>query len=928
MKDYNKGATVVKMAVIGDVFKDRLKPIPQDQIRSFKYTLMGDNAFTFVIELVNYDDAFLTSITKSVNTMISNAGVPDYTNINPDASNLESLPKLLIQFGYEDPLGKSILSKVLFANVSDCQYKFTQGSEKILIITAVFDPDGPGDEPTDMNIYKSSQVIDVIFPENNKSSSARCFFKRASSEEKNPNEYITYYDILIQTVKDLVSFKDGSQFTHLEPTKEQKDRTATRVNRYLKRALSNDPTRGGNFLDKMKDGLSDPKDLAIDSLSLMPETARKLFEEWGGFGGTQFELLSEFSKELGLGFIRKYEEYSAYDSITKSLSNFYTGVKNLVVGEYIPPPYLTGEAHPTPEDAWKPAKASIPVSYDIANYSGQNLVDQIYAATDLNGPTNEAPGDSFKARVANINDEQRQKVVAGETIQQTAVIYEPPEFNGVSVPIHLIYSDMVLTSSDTEEINILSLGDRCVEIDRTLYSALQRTEELPAIRKEAQRAKEAASSPEDDGINLAGMEHEEKINAFNRNIIVTAISEEGESIYQTVDGLIKAYNDRFARGNKYFEVEVLYEATASSGDFNTILEEHENNPLATRVLQCTIGLTKNVTEYKELKRDFEILSSPITKESEEHFLINLDYGRNTSIVKFFDFNGDIRWLRNISTNIATNNYIGNVYAFLETGVIHKSYVDIVHLLLKDKGFINAMSKANTKINDLSEDQDSESDIQGTLLALEKQFEEVITNSTTPGNADTDHYYGVSPISKEDLENLSYVQDYVNSGRARGYLERSLGDAFNDQMSSFNLFLASLFNTESLKLLMDPQGADQNYIIKPSNVFDHVASDDRSAEVMQKLSLYEKNMNMFAEVQIKTLGVPELSTMTDITQRGVNFSIYDPESNFDTRSGKRKGKHWLSGAYRIMALSHSISPSEGYSSELTLAKIISESKPNS
>tara|TARA_R110000744_G_scaffold154984_2_gene270153 strand:- start:97 stop:969 length:873 start_codon:yes stop_codon:yes gene_type:complete len=273
------------------------------------------------------------------------------------------------------------------------------------------------------------------------------------------------------------------------------------------------------------------------------------------------------------------------------------------------------------------------------------------------------------------------------------------------------------------------------------------------------------------------------------------------------------------------------------------------------------------------------------------------------VTKFFDYTGDIRWLRNISASLAANHHISNIYAYLEGQTVKRSYLDVVRLLLTDPKFRAAMDKVGK-------------DITGTLHKLKDQFNskymDMEKGVVTGDGKFLSYYVAVKPITMEELEDLKYVTEYIQSGAADDTLNNST-DTFKDSLSSFNLFISSLYEAETVGLLMDHRPADKGFYLKPSNQFDKISQNTFSPAVKQKLSIYQENQHMFAEVKIKTLGIPELTTIPDITNRLVDFNIYDPSEDIERR-------HWLSGAFRITALSHSISPSEGFSSEFTLAKV--------
>ena len=72
-----------------------------------------------------------------------------------------------------------------------------------------------------------------------------------------------------------------------------------------------------------------------------------------------------------------------------------------------------------------------------------------------------------------------------------------------------------------------------------------------------------------------------------------------------------------------------------------------------------------------------------------------------------------------------------------------------------------------------------------------------------------------------------------------------------------------------------------------------------------------------EVKIKTLGIPEMDTLTGIiSPRYFAFEVYDLSKESLTNRGNQ---HWITGTYRPMAINHKINNSVGYISEFTLLK---------
>ena len=933
---YNKSASIVKLAVIGDVFKEgSVGPIPNDQIRSFNYTLLGNNAFKFVFELVNYDEALLTAITKSINKIVKEAGAPDYTNLNPDHSDLTSLPKILVQFGYEDHKGNEVLSKVHFSTVSEVDYKFSQGQEKILVITSVFDPTGgEGADPIDKANYVSTQILDIIFPVENTVEDADVFFKKSSEDEFNPNPNISPFDIVINICRDLLSSKDAVAWTHLEPSGTPGERGhEIMANLVLNDALSYKVDWRFNEHDSLKswlkgaeaelgeEGAGSWKDTFVVLSEMTGEGGQDWIEGKTGFGARQYNDLIQLLEPLHLSLERRYEEYGYWDNLMKTtlsqLATMGAGVisffgwvvdKAVEAVKAVTPASFTN-AFVTAEEAMsKWWSDDIPLTYTVNENSGSNILEAVYAKVpglDYHAEGNDPFTAEFGLREYQVNSIMSGAMETRATLRMTS----PPNSGLVSVNLH--GREVVLYTIPDNQQQSGTLSDLLLEFQADVLADARDIEGLDEVQQAEAEEAAGALTPESEGISISNMSDSEKLNAFNRNIKFHAESGEGTSIFETVEAIIKGYNRIFTHGHSEHDMGIAYISETSAGDFNTVLLEHEGQPLQTRLLNIVIGLRTDVTKYQE---DFfgpdgpygrEILSSPITREEEDHLVIHLDYGRNTSIIKFFDYTGDIRWIRNISASIATNYHIDNIYHHLEGKAIKKSYTEVLPLLLNDDAFLTAMKKtgANTLIVETLKK------LEGQLLS---EYRDIDTGVYKNGVAEGQDFYAtVHPVTAQELQDLKFVAEYIRSSENHEALT-SNSDTFKDSLSSFHLFIAGIYESETVGLLMDQRKPDQGFYLKPATQFDKIAKSTSSSETRRKLSMYMDNVNMFAEVKIKTLGIPELSIIPDITSRPVQFSVYDP-------SEVTERKHWLSGTYRITALAHTISPSEGFSSEFTLLK---------
>ena len=230
MSFYNKSSTVVKLAVIGDVIPDAIIPqgfmsfgmhgndsiyapgdepveileVPSDQIASFEYTLFGEDSYKFNIELVNYSENLLTSILKVIAKGIPTVDPDGYLELGGE-SKLESLPKLLIQWGYEDLDGNPALSTIHSAAITTVDYKFSQGKEKILVLQAVF----TGDTLDASATHESTLYVDLDMPMQAKADETLQIFINKSGAEKNTQDHLSLGDIVRNAVTDLLETLDG-----------------------------------------------------------------------------------------------------------------------------------------------------------------------------------------------------------------------------------------------------------------------------------------------------------------------------------------------------------------------------------------------------------------------------------------------------------------------------------------------------------------------------------------------------------------------------------------------------------------------------------------------------------------------------------------------------------------------------------------------
>jgi len=126
---------VVNLALVGSDSNNT--NILNEQVHSFRYDVISNEtggSHKYTIELINYDDSFMGGlIDMYAKLMGSDGSLVDAEPIISGAENSAeaSFPKLVIEWGYPGQM-----SGVHVAQISNIQYKYTQGKERILIIDA------------------------------------------------------------------------------------------------------------------------------------------------------------------------------------------------------------------------------------------------------------------------------------------------------------------------------------------------------------------------------------------------------------------------------------------------------------------------------------------------------------------------------------------------------------------------------------------------------------------------------------------------------------------------------------------------------------------------------------------------------------------------------------------------------------------------
>ena len=307
----------------------------------------------------------------------------------------------------------------------------------------------------------------------------------------------------------------------------------------------------------------------------------------------------------------------------------------------------------------------------------------------------------------------------------------------------------------------------------------------------------------------------------------------------------------------------------------------------------------------------------ITRVEEEYQdYIFLSYGQKDSIVTDLNFTGDIRTLYNIPRAFYSTKQFNSLQGFFkttsdsETNQMLKDMILFVHDTQNEKTLSN-LKYALTQVSDdeltkeLLKERDAieteRADIQN-LNAIDylthkeylEMFPALITEFTdeqleSAGFKDPLAARKITSIlgSKEFTEILFPVKDYSDQSSKHGYANSQGSKIISRQLD------VAYFNQKLSQLERASMDAKMNYV--------------------------ENTQDEAWQVQIATLGIPEIDVMgAEFFARRVYLTVNTP------RGGKTKegteGLHWLSGIYSIVGIRHELEPSSGFITNLSLVKV--------
>ena len=860
-----------------------------EQLHNFQYDLIsedGSNSYKFKIELVNYDDKFTSSVIHA----FSKASQGTSGFIDKDTV-LTSFPKLLIQWGYRDAM-----SEIKLAQVSDITYKFTQAKEKILIIECV-----------DLGNWASRLLANEA--DGREVASLDLSNPRTPKFKDYYGTEMTISNILRNIISSLILSAPQLKLAYSRFPDEMEDMYLRILDAFIfgarKETLINTGPAPG---DKTK------FDEDVRVTTFPPHNV--------------FQAIKRFFKlfDITIQYATDFENEN-YLQVQTSIVNEDTGEHGEVTS-FIPFSQLKDSF--TYADLMPPSRSKARSNLTLRfNLGANNSIDTVIekGVRDYNrsltdnhpNPDNFLISSDGAYLETTLNSEAQNRIIAGSTPMGVGTLLHASNENGDSVQYSTFSQPFISGNTSTHE------GDSVLDFIVSLDGAMERivddrtAEEYNFTNLNQYKGVKTWSEllPSD----------QEKIKYSN--LIFTLHSPKGESILRTAERMYEVHNKLAEVVNPELLISIHYHPNSHSNDFSTVFDRTSNVNLHTdRVFISTNrGQSESSRNTLPPVKSFDITEFTASGDP----LLSFPYGEANSVVKYFDFKGDIRYLADLLTSVANRVSLEDNYEYLNTKAIKYRIFPIVDYLISDEEFLKKLEE--------HEDIDKDA-ILKDLESLKGQLQEV-DNSLE--------------ISQDLVDSSKFISTYLNETDVENrigeaYNRQGLDTSFDESFDTFERFLLMMANSTSVLTLFnardenaantserklfdivseiegeDPETVEITpslvYTLKGHNIFDSFEEKGKagSQEALLALGHYYQNLKQIYEVRVKTLGIPEMDSLHEIiAPRLINLKVHDLSK--ETKAEGLPGTHWVSGIYRPIAISHKINSSSGYTSEFKLQKV--------
>lgn len=898
----------------------------RDQVHDFSYSVISDNegdSYVFKIELINFNDSIHKALSSSFGAAMKHN--TDNTGFIDSKTTLTSFPKLLIQWGYPDTL-----SNTHIAQISDIKYKFTQAKEKILIIEAV----------------NAGNWADVFW-KNNSTTHETVSMSRANNNTIFQNRSVA--DLILSILQGALKSVEGIEVdSNIDVSllgsldKEYYDVIQLFMRAEMKKGIDNFSLVPALFAFLTNDNSPDEH-----LQSRLKFEAIKRFFKFIGFGventlastkegprtrADSQALLEEQKKELyypiqksipleDTGTYATYTEFIPASQLkdTSKIENLNPAFESIVKEN------LFLDFNSTSSPLWDSYASNIAFAHNELNPS--NLIDE----RDV----------TFILKLSTVN---QNAIKSGATVMEKVLMVNGVTSAGITIGLDRYAPPSIKVTPDD-----VIAGDNPAILQHHLrkvdYQVQKEKAKLAdeAVFHDAQLNKyneDSLGEPQD----YDSLPSLVKSRLLYNNIKIGLYTTSNESVLQTVKNVIKKLNLLATHSDNLIS---LKEHTPSISpkelSFSDILSRVDTK-IPTTMFTFAKGLNNDKSLQGKL-REINCFPNLQLKDDDSKPLsvntVELSYGKSNSVVKYFDFAGDIRYLANMAATKALDQSLESTYQYLTTNSII-TIVPVIDALINSDSFITEL-KAKFRTENIII-----SKLELLRDQIKKKYEPELTLSDNIN------------IDMRFFEQLGFISEYIstpelisdenvaarNANREPTFNDKQFTTAqvffqvLASDLSTALLFskksvepekddkLVELLKKESEGLTYSPPSKTYVYSLKRNNIFDNFEKITNKLEEDQEgkqISAREMRVALADQfrnktepwsVIIKTLGIPEMDTLDEITTpRVFDFTVHDLSREAQTEGNT----HWLSGKYRPLAINHKINNSVGYISEFSLLK---------
>lgn len=900
---------VVKLAVLGVPPKEGESSYDiqlQNQLHDFSYSVISDNSgdsYVFKIELINFDETIHRTLVNAFSASL-NRDRKSNNLVATEQNILDGFPKLLIQWGYPGSL-----SKVHVAQLSDLKYKFTQAKEKVLIIEAV----NAGDwaETFFMNATYTSKQVAM-----NTKSLSPTFLQDLSISK-------LIFELLLGSLINVRGIDATAEF-------QQSDYDA--LDKEIEKIL--------NALEEGES--SKPRREVVGTPDEVKEMKAK----------NKYQGLQRFFKLIGFQFstVRDLDSFKDEEGIYPIYSKPFTKAESGIHGEIISYAsenqlnkpgridYLSTETNAN--------RTSVTAIFDINSGNTQindDIVNRVNTYNNERGPGEALVLIESVQLLAPMDPNQLRKIEAGSNVRVAVLSAAGANEDGNYVFLGKSTSYPTVTPS-----TFLPAGGSIQNFAKELTFEAQKEaqEGHPEVAKDivpstvSDRLGDTAAVRKETRKTFSELDRIETQELLYSNIKIGLYSGEGTSTLTTIKSIISNFNKLMSTADNHIfmnESDIVYGGMSFEEVLNILNTLSDDSKYkASTLFRFSRGKILSGRAKSRLK---DIISFPKINRVDPqtgNSIADISYGKSDSIVKYFDFTGDIRYLTNMQASVATLESLESTYDYLSQDSQIK-ILPVIDFLLNSQDFKNALADKYKTDNKF-------------IKNLERLAADLKLRQDSGGTYPTRDIEG---LDYKFLVQSEFITAYLKNNREdnpgeleNAILTQGLGES-EDLLTTAEVFFATISTSLGIGALFTPiidpieepnviileralaveEGREfitpaksVTYKLSLNNPFDvyKVHKDTTTLTKASQVALETLYQNLTTpwDLKIKTLGMPELDTLDEIiAPRYFNFEVHDLSR--ETQVGGYR--HWLTGIYRPMAINHKINNSVGYISEFTLLK---------